>query len=124
SSCSVYVHFSGGGEADWPESSSDHPNCVRESALSAPTPDGPMAAATAACARRQALRDADTAARPLPVTETTRERASSPGLILIHAADSIRARLRDSVVRSMLSLSANPPIVSGPASISITKIVN
>jgi len=49
-------------------------------------PMGPMAAATAACARRQASRDAETAARPLPVTETRRERASSPGLVVIHAA--------------------------------------
>src|SRR5262245_61588136 len=72
SSCSVYLHFSFRGEADWPESSCHHPNCVRESALSAPTPDGPMAAATAACARRHASKDADTAARPLLVTETRR----------------------------------------------------
>ena len=77
-----------------------------------------------ACARRQAPRDADTTARPFPVTETRRERASSPGLIVIHAADSISARLRDKVVRSMLSLSANSPIVSGPARINITKIEN
>src|SRR5262245_46996245 len=81
-----------------------------------------MTAATDACARRQAPRDADTIARPFPVTETRRERASSPGLIVIHAADSISARLRDKVVRSMLSLSANSPIVSGPARISITNI--
>jgi hypothetical protein len=87
-------------------------------------PDGPMAAATAACARRQASMHAATAARPLPVTETRRERASSPGRVVIHAAASMRARLRDRVVRSMLSLWANSPIVSGPASISITKTVN
>ena len=88
-------------------------------------PACPIAAVAASCAFRQAGSAAATVARPFRVTATTRARASSlPVRICTQRLASINARFRVSVVRSIPSLWARSPIVMGPRSISITRIVN